>query len=343
MLVFNQALANGNTNNLRNMASQYAMINAHRSDARHALNPQMFANVGSNPTDLYRDWDNTTVRQFHLDEGDAILNRLLPLARSLPIGRMVSEYGRASGMGGFQTSMSGEIEAVHDKVDYDLDGTLIPVHQNGFKTGWREQSQLSLDGFDDAMVKQAESVRTHRKGLINYLLNGTTDVYKTYSWAGFKADTRVDQVDLSSFNSGVNFVTDTGADIVEGMRLLASRRMVTNKIGALATYFVSYEIWFKWQEDYSTAKGDNTILERVQKLPTVGEIVPSSVLSGNQVLSMVLDTNYIQPLVGQGVSTIALARPNYNSPYAFDTVSVMGIQIKRDNGNTNTAVQYAAS
>ena len=344
MLIFNQALARGDASNLRNMNMQYQAVNRHRSDARHALNPALFANVGSSPTDLYKDFDSTTIRQFHLDEGDNLLNRLLPLARSLPIGRMVSEQARASGMGGFQTSMSGEIGVIHDKVDYDLDGTLVPVHQNGFSTSWREENQMSLDGFDDAMVKQSESLRTHRKGLISYIMDGTTATYKTYGWSGFRGDARVDQVDIGSGGFAFDYTdkAQLGSAVVTAFTALAERRFVTQKINAPAVWFVSNEVYWNFTRDYSTAKGDNTIMQRLLGIPTVSEIVATSALSGNEILSMVLSSEYIQPLVGMGVSTIALARPNYNSPFAFDTVSAMGLNIKRDFANGGTAVQFAS-
>lgn len=343
MLVFNQALAAGNPSNLTNMQRQYAAVNAHRNDARHALNPAFLANAGVNPTDLYRDFDTVTVRQFHLDEGDAILSRLLPLGRSLPVGRMISSYARASGMGGFQTSMSGDVEVSRDKVDYDFGDTLIPVHQNGFGTNWREADQLSLESFDDAAVKQSEAARTHRKGIVSYLLDGTDASYKGTTWNGFRADTRVDQVDLSAGDFAFDFTdsANTGKQFVDAFTALAERRYVTQKVMAPATYFVSNEIFWRMAADYSTEKGDNKILDRVRQIPGVGEVVPSSALSGNEILSMVLTTEYIQPLVGMGVSTIALPRPQYNSAVEFDVVSVMGIECKLDFENGGTAIQHA--
>jgi hypothetical protein len=304
----------------------------------------MFANVGSNPEDLYRDFDSETVRQFHLDEGGVILDDLMPLGRSLPVGRMISEYARASGMGGFRTSMSGETDVIHDKVDYDLDDAIVPVHQNGFQTTWREQDQLSLDGFDDARVKQSESTRTHRRGLVRYLLDGTDITHKGVGWNGFRSDSRLDQVDLSSGPNSFDFTSAlaTGEQFEAAFRALAERRYIDNNITMPACYYVSNQIYFNIARDYSTEKGDNTIMQRLLAIPGVAAIKPTSELVGNQILSLVLSRDYIEPLVAMGVSTIALPVTQYNSPIAFDTVSVMGIQLKRDFENGNTAAQYAA-
>src|SRR5690606_4069254 len=155
-------------------------------------------NAGAAPFDLYQEFDTQVVRQFHLDEGEAILTRLMPLARSLPLGRLTSVFARASGMGGFKTSMSGEENVIHDQVNYDLDKAIVPIHQNGFKRQWRESETFGLEGFQDLVTMQQEAVRTHRKGLIDYFLNGTDVTFDGVGWDGFRNDTRVDQVDLST-------------------------------------------------------------------------------------------------------------------------------------------------
>lgn len=345
MMIFNQALAKGNSANLAFMKQQYADLVANRRDPRHALPAEMFANAGKRPADLYQEFDDQVVEQFHLDEGDAILSRLMPLARSLPIGRTVLANARSSDSGQFQTSMSGEIPVIYDNVDYDTDKAIVPIHQNGFKRNWREGEQMSLEGFMDAVIQQSEAVRTHRKGVVDYMLDGSDITHDGVTWAGFRGDSRVDQVDLGA--GGVNFdFTDsaqTGEDFVAAWLTLAERRYITNRVAAPATWFVSNEIWWNMQRDYSAAKGDNTILDRVRAIVTVSEIVPSSKLVGNQVLSMPLSRDFVQPLVGMAVSTIALPRLNYRDPFAFDVVSAIGVQVKSDFESGNTAVQYASS
>jgi hypothetical protein len=350
--VFNAKGASGA--NAINLNQQFDALRANRADPRHALPrdvmqpnalQKMAANAGVAPTDLYQEFDRNTIRQFHLDEGEAILTRLMPLARVLPIGRLVDVYSRASGMGGFQTSVSGEINVIHDAVNYDQDKAIVPIHQNGFKRPFRQAEQFGLEGFQDLVVMQEEAVRTHRKGLIDYMLDGTDVVIDGVGWDGFRNDSRVDQVDLGV--GGVNFdFTDsaqTGEDFIAAWIELAERLYVTNKISAPAVRFVSNEIYWNMQRDYSNAKGDNTIMQRALTVPGVVEIVPSSKLTGNQILTIPLQSEYIQPVVGAGVSTIALPRPQYNSPLAFDVMSAIGIQVKSDFETGNKAVQYAAS
>lgn len=363
MMIFSKGMAKGNHANLLAMNSQYQDLNANRDDARYALPQNLFnadfaanaskvlgVNMGRRPTDLYRAFDDQVVAQFRLDEGDNILNRLMPLSRSLPIGRTVLENARVSDAGTFAQSMSGEEGSIYDKVDYDFDGTIVPISQNGFKRSFRESEQLALEGFDDLMNQQREGVRTHRQGVIGSFMNGHRDkngqliVEKGLSWEGVRADSRVDQVDLGAGGLNVDFSSQaiTGEEFREAFISLTQRRYIDNKVTVAATYFVSNEIYFNMQRKYSNQYQSGNILENLLGLPGVAGIEPTSVLTGNQVLSMPLQSTYIQPLVGMGVSTIAVPRNKWNSPLAFEVVSAIGWKVNTDFADAGKALQYAA-
>lgn len=365
MMIFSKALAAGSHANALAMNAQYKDLNANRDDARYALpekliNPEfatnaskvLGVNMGSKPSDLYRAFDDQVVTQFRLDEGDNILNRLMPLARSLPIGRTVLENARSSDAGVFTQSMTGEEGTIFDNVDYDTDGTIIPLSQNGFKRNFREAEQLGLEGFDDLMHQQREAVRTHRQGVIGSFINGHRDkngqliVEKGHSWAGVKADSRVDQIDLGAGGLNVDFTsaTLTGEEFRDAFISLVQRRYIDNKVTVPATYFVSNEIYFKMMRKFSNQYDSQSILDNlVGSVPGIAAIEPTSVLVGNQVLSMPLQSTYIEPLVGMGVSTIAVPRDKWNSPLAFEVVSAIGWKVNTDFEDAGKALQYAAS
>lgn len=362
MFVFNSALAN-NSANRNAMASQYAYVNAWRDDHRHALPPSLFSglsvnqaghimhggiigNAGVAPLDLYREFDRTTITQFRLDEGDNILNRLMPLARSLPIGRTVFEGARASDAGKFQTSMTGEVSVVYDNVDYGSQKAIIPMHQNGFKRNWREGEQLSLEGFDDAVIQQSEATRTHRNGLIDYFLDGDATVTADgVSWLGMRADPTVAQVDLGAGGLNVNFTSSTltGEDARDAWIALRDVLKLENKVTVPATYFVSNEIMSNFERYYSDNYASGTILDHLKRVGLVADIVESSKLAGNQVMAIPLSNRFIMPLVGMGVATIALPRLSYKDPFAFDVTSAVGFQIVNDFEGVNKGAMYASS
>ena len=350
-MLLDKALYKGNAAALRVLNTQFDDVKNQRLQAGNAAFNNMVVNAGSRPDQLYLEWDQETVRQFRLDEGDNILNRLMPLGRPVPIGRTVLGNTRSSDMGSFKQSMTGEHGSVFDNVDYDSDKAIIPVGSNGFKRNWRENQQLSLEAFDDAAIQQSEAIRTHRQGVIGSFMDGHTDddgnliVVDGVSWAGVRADSRVDQIDLGAGGLNIDFTSASlsGLDFYNGWLSLAQTRYVTNKITAPAVWFVSNEIFWNMQRQYNANDTQGKIMAQLLTIPGVAEIVPSSVLTGNQVLSLVLTTQYIQPLVGMGVSTIACPRMKWNDPFAFEVVSAIGWQIKTDFGSLNSAAQYAAS
>lgn len=351
MMIFDQALCNGNAAALRAMNIQYQAVNAQRDDPRHALPLEMFANTGTKPLDLFREWDNQTIEQFRLDEGDNILNRLLPMARSVNIGRTVLEGARSSDAGVFTQSMSGEEKSRFDNVDYDTQKTIIPIGQNGFKRNWREGVQLSLEDFNDAAIQQSEATRTHRQGVIGSFMDGHKNkdgqfiVEDGTDWQGVRADARVDQIDLGAGGLNVDLTSSatSGADIFNAFVEMARIRAVDNKVAAPAVYFVSPTILFNFVRDFSTTFAGKSIKDKLLEIVGIAGIEMSSVLVGNQVLSIPFNTSFIQPLVGMGVSTIALPRPSWNDPFAFEVVSAIGWNVKNDFEGTNKALQYASS
>ncbi len=349
MIIFDKALAANNAANLRAMTSQYADVTAQRKDPRYRL--PLLGNAGVKPGQLYQEFDDNVTTQFRLDEGDVILNMLMPLARSLPIGSTVLKNARASDSGTFQQSMTGEQGTIYDGLDYDLDGTIVPIGQNGFKTPWREGQQLSLENFDDLSHKNREGIRTHRQGVIGSFMDGHKDnngvfiVEDGLSWQGVRNDARVDQIDLGA--GGLNFdftsAVTTGPDYYEAFKSLSERRQTVQFVLDSCEWFVSPEIFWQMQRQYGSNDTQGVIMTQLMTIPGVGSIQQSSVLTGNQILSMPMQSRFVQPVVGMGVSTIARSRPEWNSPMAFDIVSAIGWKVVTDFENAHLAVQYASS
>ena len=349
-ILFDEKIMKGNSASARPMKAQFDEMWANRKNNDPKFN-QLVANAGRKPADLYLEWDNQTIPEFRLDEGDNILNPLMELSRSINIGRTVLGDTRASDAGVFVQSMSGEHGTVYDNVDYNTDRYIVPVSTNGFKRSWREGEQLSLEAFDDMTNQQREGVRTHRQGLIGSFMDGHKDQDGNFiqedgvSWEGVRNDGRVDQIDLGAGGLNVDFTSPAlaGPEFKAAWIALTQQRYINQRVTVPATFYVSNEIWFNMQRDYYDGNYANgKIIDILKTVAGVADIVNSSVLTGNQVLSIPMQTTYIQPIVGMAVSTIAVPRLKWNSPMEFEIVSAVGWQIKTDFGNRK-AIQYASS
>jgi hypothetical protein len=314
-----------------------------RSDM--ALNAAAGLNVneGLIPQDVFQEFDNVTVERFRSDDGDTFLNDLLPLSRSVNIGRLVHKFRQASDAGRVQTSMTGQIGVKMDQVEFTFDGSIIPVHDAGFTRNWREWNAMQAEGFDALIDDQRETVAAVRRHMADQFLDGHTDVdgnnivVDGISWGGMRNDSRVAQVDLGA--GGVNFdftdTTKTGDENKAAFIQVRDVLFITNKCEQDATYYVSREIASNWERKFSTQYDARIIMQELADLIGVAAIKVSSKLSGNELMAMVLSNQRIRPIVGMALNTVAMPRPVYNSNYDFVTWSATGFEIREDfAGNT---------
>ena len=85
-------------------------------------------------------------------------------------------------------------------------------------------------------------------------------------------------------------------------------------------------------------------MSELNGLMGVANIKVSSKLVGNELMAMVLDSNSIKPLVGMGITTVAMPRPVYNSDYRFTVWGAIGWEIRSDfSGNSACLFAQAIS
>jgi len=324
---------------------QRARHNANLQEQMFAKAGQIQANVGLIPRDVYQDFDNVTVERMRSDDGDTFLNDLLPLSRSVNIGKLVSKFRQASDAGITQTSMTGQIGVKMDQVEFKYDGTVIPIHDTGFFRNWREWNAQTSEGFDGLIDDQRESVASIRAHLADSFLDGHLDtdgnaiVVDGLSWAGMRNDTRVVQVDLSSAPIfDFTDTTKTYAEIEAAFKVVRDILWITQKCQKEATYYVSREIASNFERNSSESYSSEKIQNRLAQLQGVAAIKVSSKLtlnSGNEMMAFPLDQMNVRPVVGMGVNTVAMPRPVYNSNYEFVVWSATGFEVKTDYfGNT---------
>lgn len=329
--------------NSRSAAAQWKEVTFARDAAnRHnnmlARAAGLSVNEGLIPRDVYQAFDAVTVERFRSDDGDTFLNDLLPLSRSLNIGKLVNRFRQASDAGNAQTSMTGQIGVNMDQVEFSYDGSIIPVHDTGFFRNWREWNAMTSEGFDGLIDDQRESVATIRRHLADNFLNGHLDKQGDFikvdglDWQGMKNDSRVAAIDLDA--SGINFdftdTAQTGAAIKAAFIEIRDVMFITNTCEKDLTYYVSREIASNFERKFSTQYDARIIMQELADLIGVAAIKVSSKLSGNEIMGFPLDANFIRPMVGMGLNTVAMPRPIYNSNYEFVVWGAIGFEVRTD-------------
>lgn len=300
-------------------------------------------NAGLIPKDVYQEFDNVTVERFRSDDGDTFLNDLLPLSRSVSIGKLVNKFRQASDAGNAQTSMSGQVGVKMDQVEYTYDGSIIPIHDTGYSRNWREWNAMNSEGFDALVDDQRESVATIRRHLADQFLDGHTDSNGQYikvdalDWQGMRNDSRVASINVGA--SGINFdftsTANTGDQIKAAFIQIRDTMWITNKCEKDLTVYVSREIASNFERKFSAQYDAKLIMQELASLMGIAAIKVSSKLSGNELMGFPLDQGSIRPMVGMSLNTVALPRPVYNSNYEFAVWGAIGFEIRTDfAGNT---------
>lgn len=292
---------------------------------------------------LYRAYDQTVLAQFEPNTEFTLLNDLMPLARSVRLEESVYEYARTGGRGWAHTSMSGQIGAALDAKSYTFDGTMVPIHDSGFKFNWRDPVFNKGSALSSLADAQAGSVDDVRRQYVDYIWEGFRDAAGNYinfdgkTWKGLRHDERVAQVTLT-----VNFATSTDPKAMRaGAIALRDVLKLQNLQYGQQTWYISSEIMSNW-EQYFDVNSLRTVLEEIAKLAGISAIKEDSELSGNEIVIVPLAAGVIAPIVGQAFGTVADPRQFYNSDYIWRTWGAAGLMVKQDI-NGHFSVIHASS
>jgi len=292
---------------------------------------------------LYKAYDQTVLKEFEPNTEFTLLNDLMPLSRSVRLEESVYEYARTGGRGWAHTSMSGQIGAALDAKSYTFDGTMVPIHDSGFKFEWRDPVFNKGSALSSLADAQSGSVDDVRRQYVDYIWEGFRDAAGNYisfdskTWKGLRHDERVAQVTLT-----VNF--STSAD-PKAMRAAAIALRDVLKLQNLQygqqTWYVSSDIMSNW-EQYFDVNSLRTVLEEIAKLSGISAIKEDAELTGNEIVIIPLQAGVIAPIVGQAFGTVADPRQFYNSDYVWRTWGAAGLMVKQDI-NGHFSVIHASS
>lgn len=281
---------------------------------------------------LYKAYDQTVLAEFQPNTEFTLLNDLMGLSRSVRIDESVYEYARKGGGGVAHTSMSGQVGALLEASAYSFDGTMVPIHDTGFKFTWRDPifgKGSALASLSDA---QKDSVDTVRRKYLDFIWNGFRDAAGNFigfdgkTFKGLRSDERVAQVTLN-----INFATEEdGKKIRTEIIKLRDVLKLQNLQYGEQTWYVSGEILSNWESVYFDVNQTRTILEEIKKITGIKDIKEDYELKGNEVLIVPLGAGVIAPIVGQAFGTVADPRQFYNSDYIWRTWGAAGLMVKQD-------------
>lgn len=315
-------------------------------DYFHSQEAHVLGNAASVlPRDAWLDMDNITRRVMRADEGEVWMRYLMPLAKAVPIGKIVHLNRVSSDAGTVIRSMSGQVPVPMDKVVYDYRGTPVPLFHTAYGREWREWNSLQSENFDALSDDQEAHTAKIRRDMALYALNGDTSVvFQGYQGYGIRTHPLSKSINIGA--SGNNIVLKSAtADALDAFftgpfGALLDANYITGKV----VLFISPEIARGWDRTYSGSAGfkSGTIRDFLLTNRRIAAIEVSYELSENEFFGFVPSAEYIRPLIGMAVATTAIPRDRPRANYQFDICGAMGLEIRADY-NGRTGVFYSTN
>jgi hypothetical protein len=282
------------------------------------------------PQDVYREFDRQPKVLARADNL-VLLNDLMAFGRSLPVGKIEYTYRKTGDAGVVKTSITGQVPTELDKTPYSYASAIKVMHDAGFGRGWMEMEGQRTEAFDGLIDDNANVTRNVLTSLANHVYNGVGETFNGTAAVGIKNSTAVQSVDLDASDLNVDFTTAAGSAARTGFIKLVDKLRITNNASGKITFYVSREIGSNFQNHYNANDvGYGTILEDLKKLSGVADIKEDASLSGNEVVGVILDSQYIQLLSGMAVNTVPMFRGNPRDNYNFMVSANAGLVIRTD-------------
>jgi len=220
------------------------------------------------------------------------------------LGSTIAEWESSSDMTPAEINMAGVTMTENDTVAFGLAGVPIPVIRKDFPVNIRRllASRRMGTGVDSTMIQIATRLVAERSEQM--LFNGHTLSVGGYSLYGYT--THPDR----NTGSLVYDWSDNGSD---GKEILSDVRRMVNAVKADRHYgpyimYVSQDYESKMSEDYSDAKGDNTIRQRIEAEPEIRSVKVSDVMTAKTAVLVQMTSDVVDLAVAQDLTSVQWER-----------------------------------
>lgn len=305
------------------------------------------ANASRTLDNVWLDFDSQLTALAREPESE-LLRDLSPLARSVNIGKIVSEYRRSNGSFSAQSSIDGQHKKPMDRGSFDYDGTLILVHTSQIGRTWRELEGERSEGFDGLLEDQAGATIEVQDQSARYMINGDLSKnYKGYTGHGIKTSANVIAVDLTTGGSGITAVDLTSPTltleeannfVIQATAAFRNTNAATGRI----KWYVSSAIMQNLSRMGGVVGSTRSILSILLDNPDTAGIVYDQNFTGNELSGVILDQRYVRPIVGMPLTTTPMARQTPMDDFQTLIWTATGLQIKADAAGNGKGVMYAS-
>jgi len=235
------------------------------------------------------------------------------------VGVTISYYERYGDVIDASVSMDGQTRAENDVVVYDEVGVPVPVYHGEWGLSFRQKAALSAG--NDIDVTYNQQVAYNITGLMdNDLFNGNSKIVVS----GQNIYGYTNHPDRNTYTIPTAWTSATGVAIVQDVINMRQKNYDDNYRVPMVLY-VGNDYEPILDKDFSDAKGDNTIRQRILALSDIVDIRVSNKLATNNVVLVAMDRRVVDVAIAQGLSNLTLkddALSESNITFAIQTPRV---------------------
>lgn len=216
------------------------------------------------------------------------------------LGSSVAEWYAAGDMTDAEINMSGMTRPEKDKVALNLAGVPIPIIRKDFDVPLRALLASRRNGAGIDTISAAVAARKVAEASESLLFNGTAITIAGYTVYGY---TNHPDRATGALNYDWANPATTGANILTDVRRMVAALEARRFYGPYRLY-VGGNYWAPLGADYSTAKGDNTVLQRLLAERSISGVSVSDVLGDDEAVLVQMTSDVVDLAVAQDVTTL---------------------------------------
>lgn len=316
--------------------------------AFNALRPVLPKRVAANARDFMA--HNATLRKDEWERVDARVNGVLRerltivddlrakgLVQTVSIGTILRVTERVGDFTEAEVSFDGDTAPTKDRPNFLRDVIPVPVLSKDFQIGWRQLEASRTRGEALDLTSAGLATRKVRDRLQNVITNGYGSGPGTNPANGTQGQSIPG---LTTAANKLSVTLDTqwtasGADIIGDVVRMLETAYASNLFGPFNLY-VPKNYWATLQEDYSTQKGDQTFLQRIEAFEDIDVVRPLDSLADHNVVLVQMTEDVIDLTEAQIITTVQWEK----NPFVtfFRVLTVAGPQIKSIETDAGTTI-----
>lgn len=215
------------------------------------------------------------------------------------LGVILSAYERVGEMTDAAINMDGVTQTEKDRLTFDQKYIPIPIIHKDWSINKRQLEASRRNGNQMDTTSIAIATRIVAERIETMLFAGVPTVIVD----GNNIYGYLTHPDRNTGSLGGAWTSRTGAQIIDDVKAGIDALRADNRYGPF-TLYVPSAYWTYLQLDYSTSKGENSIIDRIKKLADIKDVRWSPALTGNNIVLVELVEDVVDLAVAQDIIDI---------------------------------------